>query len=351
MMTTSASSSSSCRSLRSAAVPERVPQRRRELVDLAQPVGDDAGRRDDERLERLALALDLRVLVLDGEQERDGLHRLAETHVVGEDAARADVVEEPEPRKPCSWYGRSVALRLRGFLVPLISSMSCSFWKSSFVSSRDARSADLGEELLDAPGLREREAARRCRRRSPGSPPGAAGLRGPSADRAARTSRRRGARTCALGEAARELVLRDGDALALEGEAQVTASRRRSRRARSPRAPRRGPGRRRGRPGRRDPTRPAARAMPSVQKRIASSPRATKLVAVLVRDRGRERAACAAAVLLRGDVAADALRALAAPGRAAVGAPSRPVGPPAGGGLTITGGVMPSARTSISTSS
>ena len=81
------------------AVPERVPQRRRELVHLAEPVGDDARRGHDERLERLALALDLRVLVLHREEQRERLHGLAETHVVGEDAAAADLVEKPEPVK------------------------------------------------------------------------------------------------------------------------------------------------------------------------------------------------------------------------------------------------------------
>ena len=79
------------------AVPERVAQRRRELVDLAQPVGDHARRRHDERLEGLALAFDLRVLVLHREKQRQRLHGLAEPHVVGQDAAGPDLVQEPEP--------------------------------------------------------------------------------------------------------------------------------------------------------------------------------------------------------------------------------------------------------------
>ena len=97
MTTTSASSSSSCRSLRSAPCQSACRERRRELVHLAQPVGHDARRRDDERLELFALALDLRVLALDREQQRDRLDGLAETHVVGEHAAAADLVQEPEP--------------------------------------------------------------------------------------------------------------------------------------------------------------------------------------------------------------------------------------------------------------
>ncbi len=76
-------------------VPEGMAQRRREAVHLAEPVGHDARGGDDERLERLALALDLRVLVLHGEQQGERLDRLAEPHVVGQDAAAADLVEEP----------------------------------------------------------------------------------------------------------------------------------------------------------------------------------------------------------------------------------------------------------------
>ena len=112
MTTTSASSSSSCALLALGAVPERVPERRRELVHLAQPVGDHARRRDDERLERLALALGLRVLVLHGEEQRERLHRLAEPHVVGQDAAGADLVEEPEPVEALLLVGAELRLEV-----------------------------------------------------------------------------------------------------------------------------------------------------------------------------------------------------------------------------------------------
>ena len=44
-----------------------------------------------------ALALVLRVVALHGEQQRERLDGLAEAHVVGEHAACADVVQEPEP--------------------------------------------------------------------------------------------------------------------------------------------------------------------------------------------------------------------------------------------------------------
>ena len=161
MTTTSASSSSSWRSLRSAAVPERVPERGRELVHLAQPVGDDARRRDDERLERLALALDLRVLALHGEEQRERLHGLAEPHVVGEDAAGADLVEEPEPVEPLLLVRAELRLEVARLAAsPLISSMSRSFLKSSLRVVGDARRARPGRA---APGCGPPARAGACR--------------------------------------------------------------------------------------------------------------------------------------------------------------------------------------------
>ena len=174
-----------------AAVPDDVLERRRELVELALPVRDDARRRDDERLE-LLLAVGLRVLLdraLHGEEQRDRLDRLSETHVVGEDAARADLVEEPEPLEALLLIRTERAFRLRGFLTTLISSTSWSFLKSSFAPSETFDLADLLEQLLDAARLRERELARPARRRSRGSRPGAGAPPSPCRHRASRTSR------------------------------------------------------------------------------------------------------------------------------------------------------------------
>ena len=65
-------------------------QRRREPLDLGPPLLDDAHRADDER------GADVAVLAL-GREHRDRLHRLAQTHVVGEDRADAEIAEQPQP--------------------------------------------------------------------------------------------------------------------------------------------------------------------------------------------------------------------------------------------------------------
>ena len=74
-----------------AAVEHVHPQARRELGDLAVPVRHEGRRRDDERGAIEATLLLLR------EEMRDGLERLAEAHVVGEDAADAARPQVLEP--------------------------------------------------------------------------------------------------------------------------------------------------------------------------------------------------------------------------------------------------------------
>ena len=193
-------------------------ERRRELVELALPVGDDAGGRDDERLE-LLLAVGLRVLLdrrLHGEEERDGLHRLAETHVVGEDAARADLVEEREPLEALLLVRAELRLEVARLLDDLDLFDVGELPEEILRVGGDVGLADLIEELLDAPGLRERETA----------PLPAAGredlglteedrLHLVGVDLRERAVLEAHVAT-ALGEAATELLLRDGDALGLE---------------------------------------------------------------------------------------------------------------------------------------
>ena len=98
--------------------------------------------------------------------------------------------------KPCSWYGRSCALRLRGFRAPLISSMSRSFLKSSFASSVTLERPTCVEQLLDAPRLRERQLAAVAAAGGEDLRLALEHLAHLLRDRAGRTCRRRGARTC-----------------------------------------------------------------------------------------------------------------------------------------------------------
>src|SRR5205823_4992361 len=90
-------------------VPERRRQGRREALYLTDPIGDDTGRRDDERA-------DVLFVLFQREQQRERLDRLAETHVVGEHAARPDVVDEPEPREPLLLVGTKSRLERAGLL-------------------------------------------------------------------------------------------------------------------------------------------------------------------------------------------------------------------------------------------
>ena len=95
------------------AVPERDRERRREALDLAHPVGDDAGRRHDERAARCFSSC------FTASRSAMVCTRLAETHVVGEHAARADVVDELQPREALLLVGaqrRLEAARLLGGL-------------------------------------------------------------------------------------------------------------------------------------------------------------------------------------------------------------------------------------------
>ena len=88
--------------------------------------------------------------------------------------------------------------------------------------------------------------------------------------------------------------------------------------------------------------------MPSVQKRIASSPRATNLLPSSAGTRPRSRSLPAASCWAAMSHRMQRARRLAC----GAGDPSgRRPEPAAAGGLTITGSVIPSARTSISTSS
>ena len=75
------------------AVVEVHVQRRREALDLVHPLARDAHRADDERRAERTGA----VLLALGDDHRDRLHRLPETHVVGEHAADPEVAEQPQP--------------------------------------------------------------------------------------------------------------------------------------------------------------------------------------------------------------------------------------------------------------
>ena len=253
MMMTSASSSSSDRSLAVAAVPHDVPQRRRELLHLAHPVRDHARRGDDERLERLP-PLGLRVLCLHGEEERERLHGLAEPHVVGEDAARADLVEEPEPVEPLLLVGAERRLEVPRLLRPLDLVDVAELLEQLLRAVRHVRLAHLLEQLLDSSRLRERELAPlpSPRREDLGLAEEHVAhlLRVESRERPVREAHV----AAPFGEALRELVLRDRRPLRSRTTAGERASRRRSRRARSRSARRRARARRRGRRGRRGPT-------------------------------------------------------------------------------------------------
>ena len=202
------------------AVPERVAQRRGEAVHLAQPVGHDARRRHDERLEGLALALDLRVLGLHGEQQRERLHGLAEAHVVGENAAAADLVEKPEPVKALLLVRPELRLEVARLARALDLVDVLELLEELLRVAGDARPAHLGQQVLDATGLRQ------------GQPPAVAAARRQDlglalqhlADLLRVDARERPVGQAhvlaAVGEAPRQLVLRDGDSLALEVEAQ-----------------------------------------------------------------------------------------------------------------------------------
>src|ERR1019366_924189 len=137
------------------AVPEGVSERWGEAVHLAEPVGDDACRRDNEHLERLALALDLRVFGFDRQEERQRLHGLAETHVVGQNAAAADLVKEPEPLEALLLVRPELGLEVTGLLRALDLVDVLELLEELFGVARDARAPDLRQQILDATRLRE----------------------------------------------------------------------------------------------------------------------------------------------------------------------------------------------------
>ena len=74
-----------------AAVHNDAAQLRRELLALFGPVQHQRRRADDEAGEGL------RPQLLDGEQVAQHLHRFAQTHIIGQDAAHAVAVQRPQP--------------------------------------------------------------------------------------------------------------------------------------------------------------------------------------------------------------------------------------------------------------
>ena len=78
---------------------------------LADPVRDDARRRDDQERAEAGIAL---ASVAD---ERERLQRLAEPHVVGEDAAEPELPERGEPVEPVALVGPELGARASRQLV------------------------------------------------------------------------------------------------------------------------------------------------------------------------------------------------------------------------------------------
>jgi hypothetical protein len=204
------------------------------------------------------------------------------------DAAGADLVEEPEPVEALLLVRAERALRLRGFFAPLISSMSLSFEELLRLVG-DARAPDLLEQLLDAPA---------CESGSlPPCPPPVARIsacagapRGPSGRRAARTSRRPGARSAApprgsapssscVTATPRSRTLRRSDSQSTPLETRALAPRASSRTFTSTRSS-----------GTKRSHSSGSWPMPSVQNWIASSPRRRSRCR-LRRARARGRAA------------------------------------------------------------
>ena len=85
-----------------------------EAFGLRRPVRDDGGRRDhEEGRERLDGGRG--AVLLDGVGEQgEGLHGLAQAHVVGEDAAHAMLVQEGEPAVALHLVGAQGGLQARG---------------------------------------------------------------------------------------------------------------------------------------------------------------------------------------------------------------------------------------------
>ncbi len=196
-----------------------MPERGRELVHLAEPVRDDGRRRDDERAELLLLVVLLDV-ALHREKQRERLHGLAEAHVVGEDAARADLVQEPEPLKARLLIRAELRLQVARLLDALDLVDVAELLEELLGPVAHLRAVHLLEQLLDATRLRERELAAV-------SAAGREDLRLALEDLAdllrveARERAVLKAHVAApLGEAARELLLRDRDAVGLEAHAE-----------------------------------------------------------------------------------------------------------------------------------
>src|SRR5690606_14205905 len=132
------------------ALPDDGLEARRELLDLAGPVGHDRGRGDDEG--ELAL-----LLALGPGQERDGLQGLTEAHVVGEDAAAAELVDAGEPAEALLLVGPQGGLdgaRLGdvGDLADLVELV-----EEGLGGGRDGGVADDLEQVVDAARLAERQ--------------------------------------------------------------------------------------------------------------------------------------------------------------------------------------------------
>ena len=61
-------------------------------MDLAVPVGHDAGRCHNQ-------GADIFLVLSQIHQQSDGLQRLSQAHVIGQDASRPNVVDESQPRQ------------------------------------------------------------------------------------------------------------------------------------------------------------------------------------------------------------------------------------------------------------
>src|SRR4029077_15041846 len=86
-----------------------------------------------------------------------GLHSLAEAHVVGENASAPDLVQEPEPLEALLLVRsklRFEVARLAGFF-DFVDVLELAEYLPGV--ARHARSPHLGKQVLDAPDLRQRK--------------------------------------------------------------------------------------------------------------------------------------------------------------------------------------------------
>ena len=115
------------------------------------PVADDRRRAHDER-RRVARVL------LPSREEGERHERLAEPHVVGEDAARAELAEELQPRDARSWYGRSVASSRAGQVGARRARRAREAARAGVDDALVGVTAEALDPSLDAPELMRREA-------------------------------------------------------------------------------------------------------------------------------------------------------------------------------------------------